>query len=52
MEVEGAKVQVNARPGRVVLADLSLVLVKALAGGFVASLVASGIVLALVGLGG
>ena len=50
--MEDAKVQVNASPGRAVLADLSFVLVKALAGGFVASLVASGLVLLLVGLGG
>jgi hypothetical protein len=50
--VEGAKVQANASPGRAVLADFSLVFMKALAGGLVASLVASGLVLAIVRLGG
>ncbi|HSD54459.1 MAG TPA: hypothetical protein VLC47_09850 [Burkholderiales bacterium] len=43
-----SKPQPTARFGRVVLADFSIVLVKALAGGFAASLVAGGIVLALV----
>jgi hypothetical protein len=49
--VESAKVQANASSGRAVLADFSVVFVKALAGGFVASLVAAALVLALVRLG-
>jgi hypothetical protein len=46
-EVDATKPQATATPGRVVLADFSIVLVKALAGGVAASVVASGIVLAL-----
>jgi hypothetical protein len=50
--VEATKPHATARFGRVVLADFSIVLLKALAGGFVASIVAGGIVLALVRLAG
>jgi hypothetical protein len=45
--VDATKPQAAARLGRVVLADFSIVLVKALAGGVAASIVASGIVLVL-----
>lgn len=50
--VDATKPQATARFGRVVLADFSIVLIKALAGGFAASLVAGGIVLALARLAG
>jgi hypothetical protein len=50
--VDATKAQPAARPGRIVLADFSIVLVKALAGGVAASIVASGIVLMLARLGG
>ena len=50
--MDSTKPQANARFGRVVLADFSIVLVKALAGGVAASVVASGIVLALARLAG
>lgn len=46
-EVDATKPQAAARLGRVVLADFSIVLVKALAGGVAASIVASGVVLVL-----
>jgi hypothetical protein len=53
--VESTKVQAtagNAGNGRAVLADFSVVFVKALAAGCVASVAAAGLVLALVRLGG
>lgn len=50
--MESTKPQSTARLGRVVLADFSLVFVKALAGGFAASVVAAAIVLGLARLAG
>lgn len=50
--MDSTKPQATARFGRVVLADFSIVFVKALAGGIAASIVASGIVLALARLSG
>jgi len=50
--VDATKPQPNARLGRAVLADFSLVLVKALAGGFATSVVAAAIVLGLARLAG
>jgi hypothetical protein len=50
--VDSTKPQATASSGRVVLADFSIVFLKALAGGVAASIVASGIVLALARLAG
>jgi hypothetical protein len=50
--VDSSKPQATASSGRVVLADFSIVFLKALAGGVAASIVASGIVLALARLAG
>jgi hypothetical protein len=50
--VDGIKTQPTAHHGRVVLADFSLVFVKALAGGIAVSVVAAAIVLGLAGLAG
>jgi len=50
--VDATKPQAPARFGRVVLADFSLVFVRALAGGFAASVVAAAIVLGLARLAG
>ena len=50
--MDATKPQPPARLGRVVLADFSLVFVKALAGGFAASVVAAAIVLGLARLAG
>lgn len=50
--VDSTKPQATASFGRVVLADFSIVFVKALAGGVAASIVASAIVLLLARLAG
>lgn len=50
--MDATKPQITARHGRDVLADFSVVIVKALAGGFVASVVAAALVLCLAGLAG
>ncbi len=50
--MDSTKPQATASFGRVVLADFSIVLVKALAAGIAASIVASGIVLVLARLAG
>lgn len=50
--MESTKVQTTAGSGRAVLADFSIVFVKALAAGCVASVAAAALVLALVRLGG
>ena len=50
--MDATKPQPTARFGRVVLADFSLVFVRALAGGFAASVVAAAVVLGLARLAG
>ncbi|HET9044295.1 MAG TPA: hypothetical protein VFN70_14155 [Burkholderiales bacterium] len=50
--MDSTKPQATANFGRVVLADFSIVFLKALAGGVAASIVAGGIVLALARLAG
>jgi hypothetical protein len=50
--MDRTKPQATASFGRVVLADFSIVFVKAIAGGVAASIVAGGIVLALARLAG
>jgi hypothetical protein len=50
--VDATKPQSTARHGRDVLADFSVVFVKALAGGFAASVAAAALVLGLAGLAG
>jgi hypothetical protein len=50
--VDTTKPQASVRSGRVVLADFSLVLARALAGGIAASVVAAALVLGLARLAG